>query len=140
MSFDISSLDIMTAQDQGAVMEVVDPRTGQVARGADGNPVTITLLGRYSAKARDTQRKLQNRRLDQARRGRSNNMTAEEIEAEANEILVACTVAWSFDSLDGQPFPCNEANARKFWNDPRFRHIREQADTFVATEGNFSNG
>lgn len=136
--FDISSLDTSTNADPGAPMEVINSATGEVARDADGNAVTIYLRGKNSPTVRAAQRKIQNRRLEAMRRGKS-KVTVEDMDSEGVELLVAATVSWNF-MKDGEAFPCNEANAREFWSDIRFKAIRDQADNFMGDDANFIKG
>ena len=136
--FDIAKLDTATDADPGKVMEVVNPATGQIVLNEDGTPVFIRLRGRNSATVRAAQRKIQNRRLEAMRRGKS-KITAEDMDNEGVDLLTAATVDWNF-FLDGAEYLPTEANAREFWSDPRFKAIREQADTFIGDEGNFIKG
>lgn len=136
MSFDIASLDVVTPSDAGAVMEILDLRTGEVAKDSEGKPVWIKLAGIYSAKTRDAERALNERRILALRDGKP---TTDDREATA-ELFAACTLAWSFDSLDGKEFPCTVENAKAFWLDPRFSPILSQADRFVSKIANFTKG
>ena len=136
--FDIATLDTASKADAGSVMEVINPATGEVARDADGTAIFIQLRGKNSPTVRSAQRKIQNRRLDAMRRGKS-KVTAEDMDAEGVELLTAATVAWNFQK-DGDAFPCTEENAREFWADPRFKAIRDQADAFIGDDAHFIKG
>lgn len=96
----------------------------------------IPRRGTLSRAVRNADREIQNRRLEAARRGKKPSL--EDAEAEITETLVAATKAWSFSKMDGQDFPCTPANARKFWSDPRFTHIREQALVFMREDSHFT--
>lgn len=135
--FDIAQLDIATGSDEGRQMQVRHPKGG-VVTDSEGKPVTITLLGFYSKRFREKDREITQRRIEQARLGIQ--PSPEDAERDAVERLAAVTVAWSFDTLDGQPFPCTEENAKRFWSDRRFAAIRAQADQFIANDGNFTRG
>jgi len=50
MTIDLNSLDTSTQEEQGAVMEILNPLTGEVLKGDDDEPQTITLLGENSRK------------------------------------------------------------------------------------------
>ena len=134
--FDIAALDVATEANAGVPMEVVNPKTNQVVVDADNKPVTITLRGRNSDALIEHETAVRNRRLDASRRGQI-KMSAEEIDAEAVELLVVCTVDWSFTEMAGEPYVCTPANARKLWSDPRFATIRVQAERFIADDANF---
>lgn len=138
--FDIAAMDIATGSDAGAPMELIDPVRKTVLKDEKGDKVTITLLGINSQVARDTNRRLANATLDKQARGISVGNRIEEAEEEQTEVLTACTVGWSFTELDGKPFPFTPENARKFWADRRFKHIRDQATGFIRDTANFMKG
>ena len=137
--FDIDVLDVATGADEGATMQLTHPKTAEVLRDSDGNPVTMTLFGMNSERVRTLARAQQQRRLDAMKRGKR-GMNPDELEADNVDILTAATGGWSFDTLGGQPFPYSEANARKLYSDPRFKSIRQQVDQFIADDGNFMKG
>lgn len=137
--FDLASLDLGSQADSGAKMEVVNPVTGQLVRDADGNTVWIQLLGKHSERADAAVRKITNRRMEAARLGRQ-KIDADDIESESVELLVACTVGWSFTSMGGEPFEYSETNARRLWSDRKYKPIREQADRFIGDLANFTKG
>ena len=133
--FDIAQVECVTAADEGRPMKLISP-TGEILNDSDGKPVTITLHGRLSHHAKTLERRLADLRIAQAGQKR----TVDDVERENVEMLTALTKDWTFDQLDGQTFPCNESNARKFWADRRFANIREQAVRFVNTDANFMKG
>jgi hypothetical protein len=135
MSFDVL---IGTAPriNEGAFYQLTDP-SGAPLFDDEGNPVGITMLARNSAKGLAAMRANGNRRLAEARRTGTSMLTVESSEAEGTEVLVACTLGWTFDTLGGEPFPFSEANARKFWSDDRFRRWRAGAEDFFSSEANF---
>lgn len=135
MTFDISKLDSNGPSDEGQDMEVLR-MDGTPARHEDGRSVTITLRGRLSSAVQRVEREINQRRLELARRGR--RPTLEDGDNEMTDTLVAATKAWSFDSMDGQPFPCSAENARKFWTDPRFTSLREQGIVFMREDARFT--
>ena len=136
MGFDIAELDSSGPADDGRDMEVLR-LDGTVVRDEEGSALTITLRGRLSRAVQNADRDIQLRRLENARRGR--RATLEDAENELTETLVAATKAWKFSKMDGQEFPCSPENARKFWADPRFLHIREQAIVFMREDSRFTN-
>lgn len=130
--FCLPEFDTVSAADTGATLTLTREDNGAVARDASGNPLTLTLLGADSAQYRKAQQKNLNRRLAK----RSVKVTAEELDAEALDILAASTVAWSgFNDGDGQPVPCNPANALVLYK--TYPAIREQADRFISDRANF---
>ena len=136
-AFDIACLDTLTASQTGAAMPVVNLRTGIPYRLDDDKktPVTITLLGRASDAYRAKQRVLQERRADRQARGII--LSPEEVGQEDAELLTICTVGWTIEQLDGQPFPFSAANAALLWSDPRFVALRGRAIQFLIDDGNF---
>jgi hypothetical protein len=111
MGFEIAALDTLTQSQIGSPMTLVNYRTGAPMMKADGSLVTITLLGRHSDIYREQQRQMNAARADRA--ARNIVMSPEEISLEDGRVLAACTVAWTIDEMDGQPFPCTPENARK---------------------------
>lgn len=138
MSFDISSASSFSQLSEGAFLHFTDPQGKPLYDAVNGTTaVGVTLRGRNSAEGLEASRRIGNKRLSEASRGRA-QMTVESNEANTAEVLAACTVSWTFDQLDGQPFPCNPDNARRFWSDDRFRRFRVQAEEFIDGEANFT--
>lgn len=133
--FDLAKLDTLTASEAGVAMQVIHPKTKEPVKGADGEVITITLLGRASDAAQAAVRRARDRANERLQQGRRS--TPEDAERDMIDLLVSCTKAWTFDSLDGQPFPCTPGNAELLWRDPRFRWLREQALIFIQDDGNF---
>ncbi len=124
--------DTVSGSNSGAVMEVEKP-DGTVARDDSGKAIyTITLLGVDSAEYKKAANANLNRRLTK----RNMKITAEELEIEGIDTLVAVTKEWSgFKGGDGKPLPCTAANVRSLYRD--YPVIREQADKFVNERTNF---
>lgn len=129
---DLSQFDTVPAANQGQVMEVLHPATNQPLLDDEDNPVTITLAGIDSDVFRKAQRAATNRRL--AMKGRT-KITADELETDALETLVACTLGWSGIGMNGEALECNHANIRKVYTE--FRWLREQVDEFVGDRAAF---
>lgn len=135
-TFDFASLDTQGPMEKAARMEVVNPITGKVQRLEDGQAVFIDLLGADSAKVRAKEREMMDARQEKMRRGKA-YFSANEIESDNAEILVAATSGWNIPSMDGADFPCNEINARMLWTDARFNRVRDQARQFMQDVTNF---
>ena len=116
-------------------MVILHPGTRPPLRQADGTDAWIELHSIDSASARKTMRAQQDRRL----RMRSARPSADEIDADAVELLAALTAAWSLCSLDGDPIdvPCSAVNAQELYALPALAWLREQVDGFVSDRGNF---
>ncbi len=125
----------LTPVEDGVPMEVVHPETGQVLRDADGKALTITVLGEDSEVYQAHERQSTNRRLKQAQRGRRGGMTAEQIQAETLELVVACTVGWSGIVYEGAALPFSATNARKLYT--ALPWLRRQVEQFMGDAGNF---
>lgn len=135
--FDIASA-LQPRIDEGSFLQFLDA-AGLPMVDADKKPIGVTLRARNSVRGLAQLRANVNQQLADRQRTGSTFRTMEQNEASEAEILVACTVSWTFEQLDGQSFPCNEQNARKFWNDDRFIRFRNQAESFIGAEANFMN-
>lgn len=134
---DIGKAFPRTLTDEGVALELRDPRTGAVLTDGD-QPVTITLLGYDSDEVTRTRRQQINKRLElMSKTGKQPVVSLEEQEAETLERLVAATIGWSFDTLDGQPFLFSPTAARVLYTDKRFGFIRNQVILFMEDSTNF---
>jgi hypothetical protein len=136
MAFDFADLDTLTLSERGVDMPLVNLRTRAALIDDDGTPLTITLAGRQSDTFRSSLKSLLSRRAEAAARNPGTTDTDTK-EIDDIEILIACTLGWTFKIFDKQPFPCTPLNIRKLWNDPRFRPQRAQAMDFLLTDANF---
>lgn len=135
--FDFNIIDCATAADEGRDMEVKKPN-GEVLRLEDGSPVTIKVHGRLSTRARNAERKLVEMRLEAAQAGKKRNQ--DDAERENLELTLSMVSGWNIPTLDGQPFPYSEENARKLLTDRRFTIVREQITAFINSDANFMKG
>ena len=88
--------------------------------------MTITVHGPYSKKYKTISHAQQNRRLMKAQRtGGKLNLTAEEIEASALDLLVKCVSGWNI-TLGGEQPDCTEAKVREVFE--ALPWVREQVD------------
>lgn len=134
---DLSSLSTKQLSEEGAVMTVTDPRTGDPLIDTDGTSVTITLSGVDGQKYRDFQRKLQNRRLKQIGRGPKPKLEfdAGEMEKEGLELLANCTMGWSGIEWKGQVLPFSVENAILIYSELPW--LKDQVDVFIGDRQNF---
>jgi len=128
---------LAVAVNDAARMTIIHPFTNQPLRDADGKEAWIAVLSSDSEAAVKHQRAVTNRRL--AMRNR-NKVTAEEIDAEAIDLLAALTKGWRLLDLEGNPLEIEftEANARELYGAPAFTWLREQVSIFAAERSNFS--
>lgn len=105
--------------------------------------VTITVCGSDSQTFKTIQRKQLNRRIELSNKSRNKtlSMTAEEIELESLNTLVACTKSWSQDGGDsiemneGEWLPCTPENVKRVYTELPW--IREQVDQEIGDRNNF---
>ena len=123
-----------------------DKPSRMIIRGPDGRPLAdadgsmnyVDLYSPDSEIARRHQRKIANGRLAQRRRIK---VTAEEIEADAVDLLVALTAGWGSIDKDGQAKQDDDFStelARSIYADPANSEFRSQIDEFLADRANFS--
>lgn len=134
---DLSTLDTTKVAEEGSTLEVRHPTSGAVLSNGDGRPVTLTLAGMDSQRARKAERLATNRRLKMGGR-RSFSVTADELDNDALDLLAACTLAWSGFEVDKAEMECNVDNARRLYR--QFPWLREQAQQFVDDRANFLRG
>ena len=133
--FDVSQLDTRANSEAGIAMKILHPKTGVPILDDKMQPVTVTLRVPNSEVSRNKQRELQLRRTDMARR----NIDLDDayFSRERFEFLTAVTMGWTFDTMDGQPFPFNPGNMDKFWADERWEWVQGQAFSFAQQGGNY---
>lgn len=128
-SIDLADFDTSKGAEQGFELTIADLKSGA--------PTTmkITVLGADSDAYRERQRQFQRARVERMNKSRRMNITPDEIEAEALELLVEVTTGWSGFRLNGADLPFNRDNVRMVYK--RFGWIREQVDQAVGDRGNF---
>lgn len=129
---DLSKLDTAAGGEAGAVMTLRHPSDkDQIVTHDDDTPQTITLAGYDSPRWRKANRE----QIDaQVAKGRKSQITADEMENNSIELLVAATLDWNI-TLDGEKPKFSPDAARKFYK--RFIWVREQVDNFAANRANF---
>ncbi len=149
--FDLASLDTIAASDKGADIVILHPIPPKAPVG-----IYITVLGKHSEAFRDLVKDRANKRIAKesfdARRGKFGKpKTAEEFEAEAIEMLCACTVGWgkctvnddgeiidktaSTFKFDGEQLSWNVANGKLVYG--RMIWLRQQVDDAIGDLENF---
>jgi hypothetical protein len=105
---------------------ILNPKTRQPIRDTEGKEAFITLVSPDHPDVQKVQKAAINKRLKA--RGRAPNLTADELEAERAETLVAATKGWYLVNFDGSPInvPFNESVAREVYTKPEFSWLREQ--------------
>jgi hypothetical protein len=125
-----------------SMFEVPEDATVEIeiydAAGA-GTGIFVTVCAQDSDVATSLRRKLLDRRLGRMqRRGGKSALKAEEIEAEAMEMRVACTKAWRDMKWKGEALDCTEDNKRMIYS--RVPLIRNQVDEAMGDASLFMKG
>lgn len=126
------------AVDEARRMEILHPRTNKALKGPDGEG-WVEIYSSDSEIAKQHNRDLLRRRQAIAQRGGRAQMTPEEQDAEATDLLVALTAGWSLVDLDGNPIEMafSRAAARELYDDPATFWLRQQVDQWAADRSNF---
>lgn len=136
MDFNLPGMDTRTLSEAGVDMQVKSLQ-GDILKDKDGKPVTLKLLGPDSDKYRALTRAQVRKRFQRASSPDVARDTYVEDEADALEIMVACTVGWSgILTTKGEPIPCTPDTVRALYTN--FPAIRDQADVFMASRANFT--
>lgn len=121
-------MNIGTTKDTTDVV-LYNPVNSEILLNDDGSEMTITVHGPYSAKYKSISHNQQNRRLMKAQRtGGKLNLTAEEIESSALDLLVKCVDGWNI-TLNGEKPECTEAKVRELFE--TLPWVREQVDAAI---------
>lgn len=131
------SLDALAVNVSNAVpITILHPKTRQPLRDAAGKEAFISVVSLDSPEVQKVQKAALNKRLKM--RGRV-TMTADELEAERAEALVAATKDWYLVGLDGSPLdaPLNDTTARTIYSDLRFSWIKEQVSEALDDRATF---
>lgn len=133
----IKALTPKQAAEKGTEVEIIHPTTYQPLG------ITVVVCGSDSDTFKAIQRKQLNRRLEmqQKNRNRQNAMTAELLEAEGMDVLVACTKSWrtgdrpqiEFD--DNEWLDCTPENVRRIYEELPW--LKEQVDQEIGDRANF---
>ena len=121
-------MDLMNIGTTKETTDVVlyNPVNSEILINDDNSEMTITVHGPYSSKYKAISHNQQNRRLMKAQRtGGKLNLTAEEIEASALDLLVKCVDGWNI-TLGGETPDCTEAQVREVFE--ALPWVREQVD------------
>ena len=116
----------------GKIKETTDvtlynPINSEILLNEDGSEMVITVHGPYSKKYKSIAHAQQNRRLQKAQRtGGKLNLSAEEIEAAALDLLIKCVDGWNI-TLGGEQPDCTEAKVREVFTELPW--VREQVDS-----------
>tara|TARA_R110000851_G_scaffold80673_1_gene177369 strand:+ start:3243 stop:3644 length:402 start_codon:yes stop_codon:yes gene_type:complete len=122
-------MDLMNIGTTKETSDVIlyNPINSEILVNDDKSEMTITIHGPYSKKYKTISHAQQNRRLMKAQRtGGKLNLTAEELEASALDLLVKCVDGWKI-TLGGDKPKCTEAKVREVFE--TLPWVREQVDS-----------
>lgn len=121
-------MDLMNIGTTKETTDIVlyNPVNSEILTNEDGSEMTITVHGPYSKKYKAISHAQQNRRLQKAQRtGGKLNLTAEEIEASAMDLLVKCVDKWNI-TINGEKPEVTEAKVREVFE--TLPWVKEQVD------------
>lgn len=130
----LDAFDTTAAADEGAVMEVRSPKTGEVLTWPDGRPWTVTFYGADSDRVIDAARKMADRNNAAAARTRQPKSVAA-TEKDGIELLMIATKSWDIPLGDGSPAKNDPKEYRAAY--AKYKWLTEQGDAFVGTRANF---
>lgn len=125
MTFDLSTLNTAENAEEGAWLELEHPSSGEPLG------IHIKLVGVDSKTYNKQLRKQQDKRLKK----QFKNISAQELENESIELLVACTLDWEGVIFEENALECNKENVR--WLYKNFKWIREACDDFIGERAHF---
>ena len=125
MSFDFTKLDFATKAEEGAVMQVKNPLTGE-ALGA-----TITLIGTDSKAFRDLAKQRATAALKRTKEEQENYDSDDEMSV----MLSKCTLAWLGVEEGVEAVEFSQENALMMYR--KYRWLRDQVDQFIGDRANF---
>lgn len=130
----LDDFDTASAANDGAVLEVRSPTTGEVMYWSDGRPWTITLLGADAEKVVRIARQQADRRSQAFVRTRQ-PASAASVEKDSIELLVAATKGWDVPLGNGAAAKNDQAEYRNAFT--KYKWLFEQANEFAGNRANF---
>lgn len=138
MEFALDGIDTKTLSEAGVDVVIKKLNSNEPLKAANGEPVSIKVLGPDSGKYRTLSRAQIRKRLAKRAAGQTEVTDADmdENDHDAMEILAGCTVGWA-GVLDkaGAAIPCTFENAMKLYEN--YPVVREQVDFFLSERSNF---
>lgn len=138
MDFALDGIDTKTLSEAGVNVVIKMINSKEPLKAANGEVVSIKVLGPDSGKYRTLSRAQIRKRLVRRAEGQTEVTDADmdEGDRDAMEILAGCTVGWT-GVLDkaGKPIPCTFENALKLFEG--YPVVREQVDLFISERSNF---
>lgn len=117
----------------GAPMPVLGPDNAPL-KDSKGKPVIVYLRSRDSQSYRAKQHEMTNAALTR----RNKKVTAQQIEAQAVELMVACGVGWEgIEDSNDKPVKFSPEKFEEYLTKEGFEWFREQVDEFINNRANF---
>ena len=133
---DLSNLDVSKKAEDGAILELEHPVTGDPLINEDsGEAVSIIVLGTDSKTYREKQREYQRKRLSKMTKKRGKEMDLTMSDEDACDLLATCTIGWEHMVENGEELEFSKEAAYKLYM--KYHWIREQVDVFIADRENF---
>lgn len=126
---DFGKIDIAKASDQGSIMQVVDPFTGE-----DVDGCTMTIAGKDSSFFRDQLSQFRKKRLNSKNKLTMSELAEAEDEA-VKDATAACVLAWTGFEWDGKPLECKIENVKKIFQSQEWL-LTEQVLPFMKDRSN----
>lgn len=127
--YDFANLDLTVAANEGAEVELLHPVTGE------GLGSFVSILGTDSDRYKERMNKLRNKRIEAAKKAETIDMTAEDLDQQNVDLLVACTTGFRDLVLDGEPVVFSATIAQQMYT--RFSWMRDQIDREIGNRANF---
>jgi hypothetical protein len=139
----LANLNIADAADKGRTMIVLHPTDRVPLKGANGEGVSIDLLGMDSDAWIASEHAIRNRNIDAMRNGQK--FSAADVDKAAGDALAGIVTGWSNipvgwltpNGTSEEAAPFTLANARLLLNNRGVRWLREQVDAFVGQRAGF---
>mgnify|MGYP007011828515 FL=1 len=133
---DLKNLDMEKAAEKGAFLHFEHPVNGEKLYAEDENgnpdherPIGVTLVGTDSSAFRRKVSEIANRSMGKRQKSR----TVERSDAEASELVAACTIGVHNIVIDGEVIKLKDMEHVY----TKYRWMREQADEFIGDRRNF---
>ncbi len=128
---DLSKLNVVELANEGAVLELLHPSTGEVLTDEkkESKVFFLRLLGSDS----DTYRNAIKRRFESNNKNKNKKLDLDAAQRKAAELLAKCTID-CYMLEDGKAIECNLSEMTRVYL--KYPWIREQAEEFMADRSN----
>lgn len=137
MTMDLSNINLDEMAEEGAILELEHPVTGEklVADDENKTQMSLSLLGMDSKEYRNKSKELQAKRtMALAKKRSSHGASFVMSDDDACSLLAACTTGFTL-YLDGEFVEFSKKAAKELYL--KYTWMREQADEFIGDRANF---